>query len=136
MNDPVWLERSEILAIHAELLHLFGGLDGVRDDGLLQAALDRPRNRFAYGDPPPGIPALAAAYAEGIVGNHPFLDGNKRTGFMAAYTFLGANGLQLVAPEEEAVERTYALAARAIKEEDYADWLARSSQPRDPSGPS
>ncbi len=130
MKEPVWLERQEILAIHAELLDRFGGLDGVRDEGMLRSALERARNRFAYEEPAPDIPALAAAYADGIVGNHPFLDGNKRTGFMAAYTFLGTNGLQLIAPEEEAVERTLALAARAIPESVFADWLRRSCEPR------
>ncbi len=130
MTEPVWLARHEVLAIHAELLDRFGGPDGVRDEGMLRSALDRARNRFAYEEPAPDIPALAAAYAEGIVGNHPFLDGNKRTGFVAAYVFLGINGLRLTAPEEDAVERTLALAARAIPESDYADWLRRSCEPR------
>lgn len=130
MNEPVWLLRQELLTIHGALLDRFGGLAGLRDGGMLDAALDRPRNRFAYEDPAPDLPALAASYAAGIVGNHPFLDGNKRTGFMAAYTFLGVNRLQLIAPEEEAVERTLALAARAISESDYADWLRRWSEPR------
>lgn len=129
MTEPIWLERIEILTLHAALLDRFGGLDGVRDSGMLDAALDRPRNRFFYEEPPPDLAALAASYTEGIVGNHPFLDGNKRTGFMAAYTFLGINGLQLVAPEEEAVERTLALAARAISESVYADWLRRWCEP-------
>ncbi|MCC5842060.1 MAG: type II toxin-antitoxin system death-on-curing family toxin [Opitutales bacterium] len=130
MNEPVWLERHEVLAVHAELLDRFGGLNGVRDEGMLDAALDRPRNRFAYEEPPPELPTMAAAYAAGIVGNHPFLDGNKRTGFVAAALFLEANGLQFIAPEEEAVERTLALAARAIPESAYADWLGRSCESR------
>lgn len=130
MNEPIWLEQHEVLAIHAELLDRFGGLDGVRDEGSLDAALNRPRNRFAYEDPVPDLHTLAAAYAEGIVGKHPFLDGNKRTGFVAAALFLEANGLYFTAPEEEAVERTLALAARAIMESDYADWLRRSCETR------
>ena len=124
MNEPYWLELDDVTAIHAELLHRFGGLDGVGDPGALEAALHRPVNRFLYENPKPDLFALAAAYAEGIVGKHPFLDGNKRAGFMAAYTFLGANGWELIAPEEQAVERTLALAARAIDEAAYAAWLA------------
>jgi death-on-curing protein len=135
MNEPLWLEQHVVLAIHAELLDRFGGLDGVRDEGMLGSALDRPLNRFAYEEPAPDLAALAASYTMGIVSNHPFLDGNKRTGFMAAYTFLGINGLSLIAPEEEAVERTLALAARAIQEDAYADWLRRSCEPRPAAQP-
>ena len=86
-------------------------------------------NRFHYEDPSPSLFELAAAYAEAIVGKHPFVDGNKRTGFMAAYVFLGANGFDLVASEESAVERTLALAARAIGESEYAAWLADNCDP-------
>mgnify|MGYP000896486098 FL=1 len=126
MKEPLWLNQGEILAIHAELLDWFGGAGGVRDIGLLEAALQRPVNRFHYEDPSPSLFELAAAHAEAIVGKHPFVDGNKRTGFMAAYVFLGANGFDLVASEESAVERTLALAARAIGESEYAAWLANN----------
>lgn len=129
MKEPLWLNQDEILAIHAELLDWFGGAGGVRDVGLLDAALQRPMNRFHYEDPSPSLFELAAAYTEGIVGKHPFVDGNKRTGFMAAYVFLGANGFDLVASEESAVERTLALAARAIGESEYAAWLADNCDP-------
>lgn len=106
------------------MLQRFGGLDGVRDEGLLESALNRPRHLFAYGSP--SLPELAAAYAAGIVQNHPFIDGNKRTGFMAAALFLEVNGLSFQAPEIEVVERTLALAAGAIEEAEYAAWLKRS----------
>ncbi|OPZ67046.1 MAG: Toxin Doc [Verrucomicrobia bacterium ADurb.Bin474] len=129
MKEPLWLNQDEILAIHAELLDWFGGAGGVRDVGLLDAALQRPMNRFHYEDPSPSLFELAAAYTEGIVGKHPFVDGNKRTGFMAAYVFLGANGFDLVASEESAVERTLALAARAIGESEYAAWLTDNCDP-------
>ena len=129
MKTPCWLTKEELMSVHAELLHRFGGLDGVRDPGALEAAMNRPINRFLYEEPKPGLPVLAAAYAEGIVGKHPFLDGNKRSGFVAAALFLQANGLRLVAPEEEAVERTLALAARAIGESAYAAWLADNCEP-------
>lgn len=128
MSEPFWLNRTTVLAIQGELLARFGGLDGIRDEGLLDSALNRPLQLFHYGDP--GVFDLAASYAEGIVKNHPFLDGNKRAGFMAAYTFLGINGLQLEAPEEEAVLQTLALAAGAIGAQEFSEWLAKSCVPR------
>jgi death on curing protein len=124
VKTPVWLNRRVIVAIHETLLHRFGGLEGLRDDGLLESALARPQQLFHYGKP--SAYSMAAAYAHGLVKNHPFLDGNKRIGFMAAYTFLGANGYSLEATEESAVEHTLALAAGAISEEDYAAWLKKS----------
>ncbi len=125
MNEPIWITREVLLATQESLLQRFGGLAGVRDDGLLDSALHRPRHLFAYGEP--SLFVMAAAYAHGIVKNHPFLDGNKRAGFMAAYIFLGANHLDFQAPEEEVVERTLALAAGAIGAADYAVWLERFS---------
>lgn len=126
MKEPVWIERSALLAIQGVLIARFGGLNGIRDEGLLDSALNRPLQLFYYGAP--NIFDIAAAYAQGIVKNHPFLDGNKRAGFMAAYTFLAVNGFQLVAPEEEAVLQTLALAASEIGAEEYALWLKDSSQ--------
>ena len=93
----------------------------MRDEGLLDSALRRAEHAFAYGDP--DLFDLAAAYAAGIVRNHPFLDGNKRSGFMTAYTFLGANGVEFAAPEEEVVLHTLALAAGKLTERKYAAWL-------------
>lgn len=130
MKEPYWLEREDVLSLHAELLHRFGGLDGVRDSGALDAALNRPLNCYHYQRPRPTLPEMAATYTSGIVVNHPFIDGNKRSGFMVAYTFLGINGLELVAPEEEAAERTLALAARAIDEPAYAAWLSDNCRRR------
>lgn len=128
MSEPVWITREVAVAIQRQLLARFGGLDGIRDEGLLESALNRPLHLFHYGNP--GLFELAAAYAEGIVKNHPFFDGNKRAGFMAAYTFLAANSWQLEAPEEEAVLQTLALAAGAIGAEEYSPWLAKSCSPR------
>ena len=128
MSEPFWLTREAVLAIQGELLARFGGLAGIRDEGLLDSALNRPLHLFHYGEP--SLFDLAAAYAEGIVKNHPFLDGNKRAGFMAAYTFLGINGQQLQAPEEEAVLQTLALAADAIGAAEFSAWLAKSCVPR------
>ena len=132
MNEPVWIEVAECYAVHSAALQRCGGADGLRDEGRLLAALDRPRNLFAYKKA--ALPELAAAYATGIVMNHPFLDGNKRTGFIIAALFLESNGHSFRAPEEEVVERTLALAAGAIKEADYAEWLERSSELAEKSG--
>ena len=128
MKEPVWLNREIMLAIQGELLARFGGLDGIRDGGLLDSALGRPLQQFHYEKP--DLFDLAATYAHGIVKNHPFLDGNKRAGFMAAYTFLGVNGQQLEAPEEHAVLQTLALAAGEIDADAYAEWLRHSCSPR------
>ena len=125
MNEPNWVDRQVLLAIQSELLNRFGGLAGIRDEGLLDSAINKPKNLFAYGQPT--VFELAASYATGLVKNHPFLDGNKRIGFMAAYVFLGANGWSLEATEEEAVLETLALAAGERAEVDYAAWLARNS---------
>jgi len=125
MNEPNWVDRQVLAAIQNELLNRFGGLAGIRDEGLLDSAINKPKNPCAYGQPT--IFDLAASYATGLVKNHPFLDGNKRIGFMAAYVFLGANGWSLEATEEEAVLETLALAAGERAEADYAAWLARNS---------
>jgi death-on-curing protein len=125
MNEPNWVDRQVLLAIQSELLNRFGGLAGIRDEGLLDSAINKPKNLFAYGQPT--VFELAASYAMGLVKNHPFLDGNKRIRFMAAYVFLGANGWSLEATEEEAVLETLALAAGERAEADYAAWLARNS---------
>jgi death on curing protein len=124
MIEPVWITRDIVVAVHAELVARFGGLHGIRDEGLLDSALNRPPQALHYGSP--DLFSLAALYAEGIVQNHPFLDGKKRAGFMAAYTFLAANGQRLQAPEEEAVLQTLALAAGESTAANYAAWLGRS----------
>lgn len=127
MKEPLWVTRDVVLATHEELLARYGGLSGLRDEGLLDSALNRPQHLFAYGAP--DLFNLAACYAVGIVKNHPFLDGNKRSGFMTAYTFLGANGFDFAAPEEEVVLQTLALAAGEIREKDCAAWLKASCEP-------
>ena len=126
MKKPVWLDREVALAIHELMLAQHGGLAGVRDEGLLESALSKPRNLFAYGKPT--VAQLAASYAAGIIRNHPFLDGNKRTGFMLAATFMELNGLTLTASEESVVQQTLALAAGELKEASYAAWLKENSR--------
>jgi len=125
MKKPVWLDREVALAIHELMLAQHGGLAGVRDEGLLESALSKPRNLFAYRHST--VPQLAASYAAGIIRNHPFLDGNKRTGFMLAATFMELNGLTLTASEESVVHQTLALAAGKLKEAAYGTWLKDNS---------
>jgi death-on-curing protein len=122
-RGPVWLDKRAVLATHQMLLAEFGGSPGLRDEGLLDSALARPRNLRAYESA--DIVSLAASYAAGMVRNHPFVDGNKRTGFMAAYIFLERNGMEFVAPEAEATAVIRSLAAGEIAEAELAAWLRR-----------
>ena len=126
MKAPEWVEREAVLALHEQLLASFGGSAGVRDQGLLESALARPRDRFAYGAP--SLFEVAAGYAFGLVKNHPFVDGNKRTGFTAAALFLELNGYAFGAPEAEVVIRTLALASGDDSEADFAACLERNSR--------
>jgi len=129
MREPVWIDASDVYAFHQEMLVMFGGLAGVRDEGLLDSALNRPQHLFFYEEA--SLFDLAAAYALGIVKNHPFFDGNKRAGFLAAALFLEVNGLYFKAPEEEVVLQTLALAAGEIDQADYATWLKASCKKRE-----
>lgn len=118
------ISSEECHAFHSALLNRLGGLGGIRDKGLLVSALDRPRNLFIYSKPT--LFEIAACYAHGIIKNHPFIDGNKRCGFMAAVLFLEINELSFQASEVDVVERTFALAASAVTEAEYAVWLHTS----------
>lgn len=129
MKEPIWIRQDVVLAMHEEVLMLFGGPEGVRDMGLLESALARPKNLFAYSGQTPSLAQMAASYAKGVVANHPFVDGNKRTAFMISVTFLRLNGLQLIASKEESVLTFWALAAGDISEDQLADWFARNTQP-------
>jgi death-on-curing protein len=124
MKELIWIEKQDCLAFHSQLLARFGGLDGIRDEGLLDSALSRPLQLLSYGTPTPFD--LAACYAHGIVKNHPFLDGNKRSGLMAAALFLELNGWIFHPPEEQAVLHTLALAAGELDADAFSAWLARS----------
>ena len=127
MSPPNWITHEVIHAIQAALLARFGGASGVRDEGMLLSALERPRNLFAYEQAP--LFKIAAANAYGIVKSRPFVDGNKRAGFMAAYTFLGANGQRFHATEEMVVLQTLALAAGDVDEAGYCRWLEDACAP-------
>jgi death-on-curing protein len=128
-SEPVWIEKADCLAFHSELLARFGGLDGIRDEGLLDSALNRPLQLHHYENPT--MFDLAAHYAAGIVRNHPFLDGNKRSGLMAAALFLEINGYAFRASEEHAVLQTVALAAGEIEAAEYSAWLADNCESRE-----
>ena len=125
MNEPVWVTEEDCLSFHDKLLARFGGASGVRDKGLLLSTLARPQHVFAYEKPSPFD--LAAAYAHGIVKNHPFIDGNKRSGFLAATLFLEANGIRFNGDERDAVIQTLALAAGESTLQDFSAWLQRVS---------
>lgn len=126
MSEPIWIRRDVIDTMHDLQLVEHGGAAGVRDEGLLDSALAKPRNKHAYGET--DIHRLAAAYASGIARNHPYIDGNKRTAFLAAYVFLKINGFHLVASEVSAVQMTVDLAAGNIDEIVFADWLRANTE--------
>jgi len=126
--EPVWLRLEAILAAHDDQLAEHGGGVGIRDQGLLESALARPRNLFAYGEA--SLARLAAAYAFGIARNHPFVDGNKRTALVAAEGFLGLNGFDLTATDVESVSMFLSLAAGEVTEQQLADWFGQKIQKR------
>jgi death-on-curing protein len=119
--EPIWILERVVLAAHDCLLAAHGGAEGLRDASLLESALARPRQHYAYSYP--DIVELAAIYTTGIVRNHPFVDGNKRAGFATGIAFLLLSGLVLQAAEEEATQAVLALAAGDLDEAGYADWL-------------
>jgi death on curing protein len=122
----IWLEKDMVDAFHRESLAMFGGSDGLRDEGLLLSALARPQSIHAY-EPDADVFRLAASYCHGLVKNHPFVDGNKRTGTLAAVAFLALNGVQLSFEEPEIVVMIVGLASSEMSEVDLADWLRRSA---------
>jgi len=121
MKEPVWILHQSVLAIHDVLLAEFGGASGIRDESLLESALARPRNLWSYEKPT--LFRLAAAYTHGIVKNHPFMDGNKRTGYVIGGIFLERNGQILHASEEEATAAIMDLASSQLTEEGFTIWL-------------
>ena len=126
MREHHWLTREECLALHDLMLSQYGGIAGVRDENLLESALARARQLLSYGKQ--SLAEMAAAYAAGIVKNHPFLDGNKRTGFMLGAAFLERNGFEFRAQEADVALNTLALAAGEMSEAAYADWLKKNSR--------
>ena len=123
----IWLRRDLIEIIHAEQLAQHGGGTGMRDPGLLESALARPLNRAGYRDP--DIAELAAVYAIGICKNHPFVDGNKRSAYVALETFLALNGMAFPASDAESIVAMQDLAATAISEEAFIAWVRHHTRP-------
>lgn len=127
MKEPYWLESEAIRVLHLQLVGRFGGESGIPNTAKLESALARPMQAYHYGEP--SLFPLAALYADGIVNNHPFLDGNKRTGLIAAALFLEMNGKQFRAPEAEAVLFTLGLAKGEMPAAEYARWLEAGCAP-------
>jgi death on curing protein len=124
----VWLSRQTILAIHDEQLAEHGGAVGVRDEGLLESALARPLNRASYGDP--DMAELAALYAIAIARNHPFVNGNKRTAYVALESFLELNGCEFPVSDRDAVIATLALASSAMSDDEFTAWVRNNTRVR------
>ena len=126
-RKPIWIAERDVLAIHDRLLAAHGGRPGLRDKGLLQSALARPLQYHAYADQPDVI-EMAMLYTAGIVRNHPFVDGNKRTGFVAGVLFLELNGFVFMAREEDATQAVFGLAGGSLDEAAYTAWLRVNSK--------
>jgi death-on-curing protein len=127
-RSPLWLGRVVVDAIHADQVREHGGLAGVRDENVLESALARPQQKHAY-DPDIDLAGLAAAYAFGLARNHPYRDGNKRIAFLALVTFLGLNGTEFDATDEDVVATMLALAAGSLSEAQLGRWIRKHSAP-------
>ena len=121
MTEPTWLSTDLVISIHEEQLRQFGGPPGLRDQGLLESALGRPQNKYAFESE--DLAGLAAAYGFGLVRNHAFLDGNKRIAFLAMVTFLGLNDIDFMVSEADAVAIMFAVAAGEVDEEGLTRWI-------------
>ena len=126
MKQPLWIEERDVLALHDRLLALHGGATGLRDRNLLESALARPQQHLACAESPSMI-EMAAAYTVGIVRNHPFVDGNKRTGFVVGILFLEVNGYRFAASEEDAAQAVLNLASGELDEPGYIAFLRDNS---------
>jgi death on curing protein len=123
MYEPTWILDKAVEAIHLRQIAEHGGSPGIRDKGLLSSALARPKNLFAYGNPKPDIALLAASYAFGIIKNHPFIDGNKRTAYVVCLTFLSRNRNSLTATEADKYIAFLSVAEGSMGEEELAAWI-------------
>jgi death-on-curing protein len=128
VKEPIWIENEEARVIHQLQLAEHGGASGIRDQGLFESAMDRPRNLFVYSEPAATIFQLAAAYAYGLAKNHAFVDGNKRTAFVVCLSFLKQNGIVIIASQEMRYLTFYALAAGDLAEAELTAWLEQNSQ--------
>jgi death on curing protein len=126
VRRPKWLATALVTAIHEEAIYEFGGRSGIRDPGLLESALDRPRNKLAH-EPESTVFELAASLCVGLAKNHPFVDGNKRTALLAGRAFLFLNGYLLEPAEEDEVLTVVAVAEGSVTERELAEWMQRNS---------
>jgi len=129
VTEPAWISRELAIAIHRRQLTEHGGLDGIRDSGMLDSALSRPRNLLAYSEDPPDLASLAAAYAFGVARNHPFIDGNKRTAYVVCRTFLLLNDADMTAEKDDRYRMFLALAAGSLSESELGQWLRDQLEP-------
>jgi len=129
LREPIWVPRIAVGIIHARLVSTFGGLQGVRDVGLVESAVDRPRNRWLY-EQGVDLADLAASYCIGLTKNHGFIDGNKRTAFQTMFVFLDTNGLELVADETDVVALMLDVATGEIDERVVAQWIRQHASTR------
>lgn len=127
MKPPRWMALDEVRTLHSMQLAVFGGASGLRDEGLLDSDLVRPRHIFAYDEPSPSLTRLAAAYAFGLAHNHPFVDGNKRIGLVTAFAFLRLNGIKITGSEAQTYQVFMELAAGTLREADLTRWLDDNS---------
>jgi len=130
MEEPLWMKSVDALIAHDLQLAAHGGSEGIRDTGLLESALAKPKNLWAYSETSPSLFRLAASYAFGISSNHPFIDGNKRTALVVSFAFLDVNGLEVTASQEDAYLTFLSLAADETSEEQLAAWFEQNTSPR------
>lgn len=126
MQEPIWVRADIVLAVHQRQLAEHGGGTGLRDAGLLDSALNKPKNLFQYEDPKPSIAAMAASYAYGIACNHPFVDGNKRTAYIVCQLFLNLNGHVLMAPSADKYQTFIKLASGDVSEANLSKWISEN----------
>jgi len=128
MDEPIWIDKPEVLIAHSMQLAEHGGSDGIRDETLLDSALAKPRNVFAYGDDV-SLPRLAASYAFELARNHAFIDGNKRTALVVPEGFLRLNGLKVVSPPEEKYFTFLHLADGSLSKDELTTWFTKHAVP-------
>ena len=128
MQEPIWIDKPEVLIVHSMQLAEHGGSDGIRDETLLDSALAKPRNVLAYADSP-NLPRRAASYAFGLARNHAFIDGNKRTALVVSEGFLRVNGFKIVSTPEEKYFTFLHLADGSLSEDELAAWFTKHAVP-------
>ena len=125
LKEPRWVLSNAVVLIHKRQLAEHGGLDGIRDQGMLESALGRPQNLYVYSSPKPSLAQIAASYAFGIAKNHPFIDGNKRTALVVSELFLRLNKHTIKTTKEDMFATFLSLAEGALTEEQFAIWIAQ-----------